>query len=304
MTHEAQYAAIDCGTNSTRLLIGDGRHTLEREMRITGLGRGVDATGVLSGDGIERVRIALEEFRQMMDRYELAGVRMTATSAARDASNRSVFFDMCEDVVGVVPELISGEEEAALSFLGATADLDPSDGPFLVFDIGGGSTEFAFGSSRMEGGMSTDMGSVRFFDRYIESDPPRPEELVACLSVAEAHIDDVVRELPMVLGARQLVGLAGTVSTAAAVEIGLAEYDRDQIHHFRLGRAAIEDVYRTLVTEARADRLHNPGLEPGRVDTIVGGMCILVRIVRYFDADDVLVSESDILDGLILSQLP
>jgi len=215
-----------------------------------------------------------------------------------------VFFAVWARPVGSVPGLFWGEEGAAPPSRGAPAALDPADGPFLVFDIGGGSTEFAFGSSQMEGGMSTDMGSVRFSDRYIESDPPRPEELVACLSVAEAHIDDVVRELPMVLGARQLVGLAGTVSTAAAVEIGLAEYDRDQIHHFRLERAAIEDVYRTLVTEARADRLHNPGLEPGRVDTIVGGMCILVRIVRFFDADDVLVSESDILDGLILSQLP
>lgn len=148
------------------------------------------------------------------------------------------------------------------------------------------------------------MGSVRFTEKYIESDPPRPEELVACLSVAEAHLDDVAREVPMAMGARQLVGLAGTVSTAAAVEIGLAEYDRDQIHHFRLSREAIEDVYRTLVTEARNDRKHNPGLESGRVDTIVGGMCILARIVRYFGAEDVLVSEADILDGLILSQLP
>lgn len=304
MKDDALYAAIDCGTNSTRLLIGDGQRSLEREMRITGLGRGVDASGVLAVDAIDRVRVALEEFRSIMNRYVLAGSRMTATSAARDASNRSDFFDVCEEVVGLEPELISGEEEAALSFVGATSELDPADGPFLVFDIGGGSTEFAYGSARMEGGMSTDMGSVRFFDRYIDSDPPRPEELLACLSIAEAHIDDVVRSMPMVTGARQLVGLAGTVSTAAAVELGLAEYDRDRIHHFRLERAALEDVYRTLVTEARADRLHNPGLEPGRVDTIVGGMCILVRIVRYFGADDVLVSESDILDGLILSQLP
>lgn len=304
MTGGGLYAAIDCGTNSTRLLIGDGRSANEREMRITGLGRGVDATGLLSADAIDRVRVALEEFAGIMGRYDLVGTRMTATSAARDAANRDEFFTMCERAVGVVPELITGQEEAELSFQGATADLDPADGPYLVFDIGGGSTEFAFGSSRMEGGISTDMGSVRFTDRYIHSDPPLPEELVACLSVAEAHIDDVVRELPMVLGARQLVGLAGTVSTAAAVEIGLAEYDREQIHHFRLERAAIEDVYRTLVTEARADRIHNPGLEPGRVDTIVGGMCILVRIARYFDADDVLVSESDILDGLILSQMP
>lgn len=272
-------------------------------MTITGLGRGVDATGELSADGIERVREALERYKATMGRYDLAGVRMTATSAARDASNRDTFFDVSESTVGVRPELISGDEEARLSFVGATAELDPANGPFLVFDIGGGSTEFAFGSTRMEGGISTDMGSVRFTEKYIESDPPLPEELVACLSVAEAHLDDVAREVPMAMGARQLVGLAGTVSTAAAVEIGLVEYDRDKIHHFRLTREAIEDVYRTLVTEAREDRKFNPGLEPGRVDTIVGGMCILARIARYFDADDVLVSESDILDGLVLSQV-
>lgn len=297
------YAGIDCGTNSTRLIIGDGTETFEREMTITGLGRGVDATGELSPEGIERVREALVRYKALMDGYDIAGVRMTATSAARDASNRDLFFDVSEQTVGVRPELISGYEEAELSFLGATAELDPADGPFLVFDIGGGSTEFAVGGSRMEGGISTDMGSVRFTEKYVESDPPLPEELVACLSVAEAHLDDVVREVPIVLGARQLVGLAGTVSTAAAVEIGLAEYDRDQIHHFRLTREAVEDVYRTLVTESRQDRSFNPGLEPGRVDTIVGGMCILARIMRYFDASDVLVSESDILDGLILSQI-
>lgn len=297
------YAGIDCGTNSTRLIIGDGTDTFEREMTITGLGRGVDATGRLSDEGIERVRAALENYKTIMDGYDIAGLRMTATSAARDAANRDTFFDISEQTVGVRPELISGNEEAELSFIGATAELDPADGPFLVFDIGGGSTEFAVGSSRMEGGISTDMGSVRFSEKYVESDPPLPEELVACLSVAEAHLDDVAREVPIALGARQLVGLAGTVSTAAAVEIGLAEYDRDQIHHFRLTREAIEDVYRTLVTEPREDRKFNPGLEPGRVDTIVGGMCILARIVRYFGADDVLVSEADILDGLILSQI-
>lgn len=303
MSDRPMYAAIDCGSNSTRLLVGDGVETFEREMVITGLGRGVEATGSLAPDAIERVRVALDGFRATLDRYELAGIRMTATSAARDAANRDEFFDIAERAIGVRPELLSGEEEALLSFVGATAELDPADGPFLVFDIGGGSTEFAVGGSRMEAGMSTDMGSVRFTEKYVHSDPPLPEELLACLSIAEAHIDDVVRTIPLVNSARQLVGLAGTVSTAASVEIGLAEYDRDKIHHFRLERAAIEDVYRTLVTESRADRAHNPGLEPGRVDTIVGGMCILARIVRYFDAPDVLVSEADILDGLILSQL-
>lgn len=304
MTAHPVFAAIDCGTNSTRLLVGTGTKTFEREMIITGFGRGVDATGVLADDAIERVAEALRSYRAILDRYDVAGTRMTATSAARDAANREAFFDVAQSVIGVRPELLSGTEEAELSFIGATAELDAADGPFLVFDIGGGSTEFAVGGARMEGGMSTDMGSVRFSEKYIHSDPPRPEELLACLSVAETHIDEVVRSVPMIRGAMQLVGLAGTVSTAAAVEIGLAQYDRDQIHHFRLERAAIEDVYRTLVTESRADRLHNPGLEPGRVDTIVGGMCILARIVRYFDADDVLVSESDILDGLVLSQIP
>ena len=298
------YAAIDCGTNSTRLMIGDGTTTFEREMIITGLGRGVDATGRLADDAIERVRMALATYREIMDRYDIGGTRMTATSAARDSANREEFFDISEEAIGVRPELITGHEEAELSFLGATAELDPADGPFLVFDIGGGSTEFAVGNSRMEGGFSTDMGSVRFTEKYIEHDPPRPEELVACLSVAETHLDDVLREIPTILGARQLVGLAGTVSTAAAVEIGLAEYNRDQIHHFRLTREAVEDVFRTLVTESREDRRHNPGLEEGRVDTIVGGMCILTRIVRFFDAEDVLVSEADILDGLIMSQMP
>jgi len=297
------YAAIDCGTNSTRILIGDGVERFHADMIITGLGQGVDETRALAAEAIERVRVALTTYRAVMDGYDLAGIRMTATSAARDATNSDDFFDMAESVVGVRPELISGHEEAELSFIGATAELDPTDGPFLVFDIGGGSTEFAIGSSRMEGGISTDMGSVRFSEKYIETDPPLPEELLACLSVAEAHLDDVVREVPMVLGARQLVGLAGTVATAAAVEIGLLEYDREAIHHFVLERAAIEDVYRTLVTEAKDDRIHNPGLNPGRVDTIVGGMCILARIVRYFDAENVLVSESDILDGLILSQV-
>jgi len=301
-TDKPIYAAIDCGTNSTRLLIGDGAKTYEREMVITALGRGVDETGLLAADAIERVRTALVKFRTLMDGYDLAGVRMTATSAARDAANRDEFFSVAEAAVGVMPELLSGQVEAELSFIGATAELDPLDGPFLVFDIGGGSTEFAIGTDHMDGGMSTDMGSVRFTEKYVHGDPPLPEELLACLSVAEAHIDEVVRSVPGISAARQLVGLAGTVSTAASVELGLAEYDRDQIHHFRLERAAIEDVFRTLVTESRADRIHNPGLEPGRVDTIVGGMCILARIVRYFDADDVLVSEADILDGLIISQ--
>ncbi len=294
-------AAIDLGTNSTRLLVHDGERTLERLMTITRLGQDVDRTGRLADEAIERVLACLREYQAVMDRFGVTRVRAAATSAARDAANRDEFFDAVEAVVGARPELLSGLEEGRLSFHGATADLDPADGPFLVFDIGGGSTEFAYGTDDAEAAISLDIGCVRLTEKYVESDPPAPEELVACLSITEAHLDDVAREMPQVAHARTYVGLAGTVSAAAAVEIGLAEYDRDQIHHFRLTKEAVEDVYRTLVTESRADRIHNPGLEEARADVIVGGMCILVRIMRYFDIDELVVSESDILDGLAAS---
>ena len=294
-------AAIDCGTNSTRLLVHDGTDTIERLMTITKLGEGVDATGRLSPAAIERTLAALREYRSVMDRQGVERVRITATSAARDAANADVFFDAAEAVVGTRPELLSGLEEGRLSFRGATAELDVADGPFLVFDIGGGSTEFAFGSEEATSAMSLDIGCVRLTEKYIEADPPLPEELLACLSITEAYLDDVAREMPESFGARTFVGLAGTVSSAAMVEIGLPAYDRDQVHHFRLTRAAAEDVYRTVAMESRSDRAHNPGLEPGRVDTIVAGMSILVRIMRYFGIEEVLVSEADILDGLAFS---
>jgi exopolyphosphatase/guanosine-5'-triphosphate,3'-diphosphate pyrophosphatase len=151
--------------------------------------------------------------------------------------------------------------------------------------------------------MSVDVGCVRLTEKFIEHDPPLPEELAACISLTDAYIEDVVRELPAVVEARTLVGLAGTVSTVAAVEIGLASYDRDRIHHFHLTRAAAEDVFRTLATESRADRVHNPGLEEARADVIVGGCCVLVALFRRLGFDEMLVSESDILDGLALSLL-
>jgi exopolyphosphatase / guanosine-5'-triphosphate,3'-diphosphate pyrophosphatase len=296
-------AAIDCGTHSTRLLIHDGTGPLERLMTITKLGEGVDATGRLGADAIGRTVDCLATYREAMDRHGVERVRITATSAARDAANADEFFDAAEAAVGARPELLSGLDEGKLSFAGATAELDPADGPFLVFDIGGGSTEFSFGVDACNAAMSLDIGCVRLSEKYIESDPPAPEELVACLSITEAHLDDIGREMPQSFEARTFVGLAGTVSAATMIEIGLPEYDRDRVHHFRLTREAAEDVYRTVATESRAARAHNPGLEPGRLDTIVAGMCILVRIMRYFGIEEVLVSEADILDGLVFSLL-
>ena len=302
-------AAVDCGTNSTRLLVareaGDGSlETVERLMTITRLGAGVGASGRLDPDAVGRTLEALRRYREVMDAHGVEALRATATSAARDAADREAFLQPASEVLGAPLELLSGEEEGRLAFVGATAELDPADGPFLVFDIGGGSTEFAVGTTEAEGVVTVDVGCVRLSEAYLEHDPPWAVELSSAISVVQAHLEDVARELPDAKGARTAVGLAGTVSTVAAVEVGLPAYDRDRIHHFRLTRAAAEDVFRTLATEALADRVHNPGLEPGRADVIVGGCCILVATMRFFDLDEVLVSESDILDGLARSLLP
>lgn len=298
------YAAIDCGTNSTRLLISDGTTTVVRLMRVTRLGAGVDRTGRLDPAAIERTLVVLREYREVMDRHGVAGVRIAATSAARDAANRDEFFGPAQQIVGVAPELLSGSEEAAMSFLGATAGLGGMPGRSLVVDIGGGSTEFALGASEVEGSLSVDMGCVRMTEKHLLHDPPLPEELSNCLAEIELHLDDVAREVADAGSAVRFVGLAGTVTNVAAVEIGLAEYDPEVIHHFVLTKEAAEDVFRTLAMESAAERIHNPGLEPERADVIVGGCCILVGIFRYFGFQECLVSEADILDGLVLSQLP
>ena len=296
-------AAVDCGTNSTRLLVSDGARSLERLMRITRLGQGVDATGRLAPEAIERTVAILREYRQVIDDLGATSVRATATSAARDAANRDDFFAAAEAALGVRPELLPGDEEGRLSFAGAVGDLDPAAGPFLVVDIGGGSTEFIVGSTEAEGVVTTDIGCVRITEKFLTSDPPAPEELANALGVVRDILEDVQRQLPAVREARTMVGLAGTVSTAAAVEIGLPTYDRDRIHHFVLTHDAVEDVFRTLATEPRRDRIHNPGLEEARADVIVGGMVILVAIMRAWEIDRCLVSEADILDGLVQSQL-
>jgi exopolyphosphatase/guanosine-5'-triphosphate,3'-diphosphate pyrophosphatase len=298
-------AAIDIGTNSTRVLVArpvDGRlDILERVMTITRLGQDVGRTGRLSDEAVERTLACLRGYREIIDRHGVGAIRVATTSASRDAANRDEFFAAVADVVGVQPELLSGDEEGRVSFLGATSDLDAALGPFLIVDIGGGSTEFIAGTDHVEGVMSVDVGCVRLSEKFLEHDPPQPEELTAAISFADAYLEDVQRELPGVADARTLVGTAGTITTVAAVEIGLATYDRDRIHHFRLTRDAAEDVFRTMATESRADRLHNPGLEAARADVIVGGCCVLVALFRRFGFDEMIVSEADILDGLALS---
>lgn len=304
-----RYAAIDCGTNSTRLLVAEidsvGQLiTIERLMRITRLGQGVDTSGRLAPDAIGRTVTVLEEYRKVLDDLGVTdpgAIRMTATSAARDAGNRDELFDAAEQAVGVRPELLTGDEEGRLSFRGATADLDPAMGPFLVVDIGGGSTEFAVGREECEGALSVDIGCVRLSEKYIHHDPALPEELLACLSITEVHLDDVVREVPGASDAACFVGLAGTVSSVASVHLGLEAYDRDRIHHFELSKDAAEAVFRDLATADHEERTDEPGMEPERADVIVAGCCILQAVFRYFSFDRCLVSEADILDGLIWS---
>jgi exopolyphosphatase/guanosine-5'-triphosphate,3'-diphosphate pyrophosphatase len=306
VTGSRRVGAIDIGTNSTRLLVAelDGADgtllTLDRRMRITRLGQGVDATRALHADAVARTVEVLREFRRALDDHGVEQVRATATSAARDAENREDFFAAARDVLGVTPELLAGEEEARLSFVGATTGLE-QPGPYLVVDVGGGSTEFIVGRDAPEGLVSVDIGCVRLSERFLHSDPPSPEELSTALGLVRDHLHDVDRELPGAAAARTLIGLAGTVTTMAAVELGIPEYDAERLHHFVLTREAAEDVFRTLATEPAEARRHNPGLEPGRVDVIVGGALVVVAVMRHWAFPELLVSEADILDGLARS---
>lgn len=298
-------AAIDCGTNSTRLLVvdGDGR-PLERLMRITRLGQGVDAERRLHPDAIARVVVVLGEFRESLDRHGVDRVRLVATSAARDALNRDELFEAAEAATGVRPELLDGQEEARLSFQGATAELPADGAPLLVADIGGGSTELVVGVPGEEpaGAVSLDVGCVRLTERWMEHDPARPDELANALGEVRDLLEDADRQLPALAEAHRMIGLAGTVSTVAALDLGLRTYDRDEVHHHRLDREVVEDWFRTMAMGDRADRLGNPGLEDGRADVIVGGLCVLVGVLRHWGFASCLASESDILEGLCLTQ--
>jgi exopolyphosphatase/guanosine-5'-triphosphate,3'-diphosphate pyrophosphatase len=292
-------AAIDIGTNSVRLLAVDGDRDLERRAVITRIGEGVDRTGELSDAAMERTLAALIEFRDALDAHGVERLRVVATSAARDAANRDTFFDAVADVLGTRPELLTGDEEARLSFAGAVAGLDPESGPFVVIDIGGGSTELAVGAATAEGVHSMNVGAVRVTETELHHDPPQPEELTNALGVVEDRLDDAVRLVPAIEDLRTLVGVGGTITNVAAIEIGLAVYDRDRVHHFRLSRAAAEDVFRTLATEPLADRKHNPGLQPGRADIIVGGCVVLVGIMRRLHVPELVVCDADLLDALV-----
>jgi exopolyphosphatase/guanosine-5'-triphosphate,3'-diphosphate pyrophosphatase len=293
-------AAVDIGTNSVRVLITDGAgRELERHMRITKLGQGVDVSGALHPDAIARTLAALSDYGALIERHSVKRVRAAATSAARDASNRDQFFDAAERALHARPELLSGEVEAQLSFQGATTGVDPTLGPFLVVDIGGGSTEFVLGASGPSALISVALGCVRMTERHLVSDPPTRAELDACLADVRGVLRSVSRAVPT-REARTMIGLAGTITSLASLQLGLKHYDPARTHHSRLKRHDVERMFQQLSAASIAERRELLA-EPKRAEVIVGGTAVLVTILRELGIEELLVSETDILDGLAAS---
>ena len=336
MTHRV--AAVDCGTNSLRLLLADvdpGRAELTdvaRRMEIVRLGQGVDRTGRLAPEALARTIAVLRDYADIIARSGAQAVRMVATSATRDADNAADFVRLVKEVLGVAPEVLTGAEEAVLSFTGATAELAAGGdgGPFLVTDIGGGSTEFVLGAVLPRGddppqtppapggthpprpplggtyppkfpwAISVNVGCVRMTERHLHGDPPTGQEVAAAIADIDAALDTVAATVP-VRQARTLIGLAGSVTTVAAIAMGLPGYDAARIHHARVSAADVHAVTRGLLAQTRAARAAIGVMHPGRVDVIGGGALVLDRLMERFGFGEVLVSEHDILDGMAWS---
>jgi exopolyphosphatase/guanosine-5'-triphosphate,3'-diphosphate pyrophosphatase len=313
----SRVAAIDCGTNSIRLLVADATtanggvalRDVHRETRIVRLGQGVDATGRLAPEALGRTRIALVDYAGVLARTGTERVRMVATSAMRDAGNREDFFAMVRSTLGVDAEVISGDEEATLSFVGAVGELDADDGPFVVVDVGGGSTEVVLGAledgqARVQAARSVDVGSVRLTERCLPGDPPDPAEIAKAREVTAGILADAFAAVP-VEEVRTWVGVAGTITTLAAVAQDLPEYDPDAVHLFRISRAELHRVAGELLTMSRAERSRHAAIHPGRIDVIGGGALVVEALAEELHAragvEEMVVSEHDILDGIARS---
>jgi exopolyphosphatase / guanosine-5'-triphosphate,3'-diphosphate pyrophosphatase len=316
----SRVAAIDCGTNSIRLLVADvttgfdgvpALRDVHRETRIVRLGQGVDASGVLAAEALDRTRVALADYTGVLRRKGAERVRMVATSATRDARNRDDFFGMVRETLGVDAEVISGDEEANLAFTGAVGDLDPDDGPFVVVDVGGGSTELVVGT--LDGGKATvaaarsvDVGSVRITERCLVGDPPTADEVAQAREVATGILDDAFAAVP-VAGVRTWVGVAGTITTLSAVAQELPEYDPDAVHLSHISRERLHEVAEDLLAMSREERGAHRAIHPGRIDVIGGGALIVDVLARELHdragLTELVVSEHDILDGIARSIL-
>ena len=312
MTEPIRVAAVDCGTNSIRLLIhehgADGGTEISRRNTIVRLGQGVDETGQFHPDAIERTRVALADYVDEMEREGVTRVSMVATSATRDAANRDEFFAMTRELLGRIEpgteaEVISGEEEAALSFTGATVDVDPARGPFCVIDLGGGSTEFVMES----GALSTQMGCVRVTERIMRTDPPTTQETEEARAYIRERIAEAAEVVPFA-DARTFVGCAGTFTTLSALAQDLGEYDPAAIHMSEISFERLREVTARLRAQRSAERAENPVVHPGRADVIGSGSTIVEELMDAFEAaagaSSFVVSEKDILDGIVATLLP
>lgn len=295
-------AAIDIGTNSVRLLVTDaaGRE-IERLMRMTRLGQGVDVSGELAPEAITRTVSVLSEYATHVRAHGVQRVRVVATSAARDARNGGAFFDAAQAALGTRPELLSGDAEARLSFGGATEGLSREDGPFLVIDLGGGSTEFVLGTTAPAAAVSLQVGCVRMTERHLHGDPPTSAELLACESDVRRELSKV-RESMDLSAARCVVGLAGTVTALSALQLGLERYDATRTHHSRLSAEQVTALCTRLARATVAER-RLMLVEPARAEVIIGGAVVLSTIMNELRLSELLVSERDILDGLARSIL-
>ncbi|MGW6933325.1 Ppx/GppA phosphatase family protein [Lentzea sp. NPDC054927] len=310
----SRVAAIDCGTNSIRLLVADVTkrddgtawlRDVHREMKIVRLGQGVDATGRLHPDAIQRTKEALLDYARTMQRKGVETARMVATSATRDASNRDEFFGMTEEILGAPAEVITGNEEARLSYLGAVADLDPNEGSFLVTDLGGGSTEFVLGSgTEVEAARSMDIGCVRLTERFIHSDPPSKAEIAEAEAFARAAIKEAFEVVP-VEKAKTWIGVAGTVTTLSALVQGLEVYNSDDIHLSRITLDNVHKITDRILSMTHDERASLGPMHPGRVDVICGGAVVLRAIAEELSnragIRTLVCSEHDILDGIAFS---
>ncbi|MEW2494036.1 Ppx/GppA phosphatase family protein [Streptomyces nodosus] len=312
-------AAVDCGTNSIRLLIADvtgsgdapGTGTtaelveLDRRMTIVRLGQGVDRTGRLAPEALERTFAACREYAGLIKEHGVERIRFVATSATRDAENRDEFVRGVLEILGVEPEVISGDQEAEFSFTGATRELAGREDlakPYLVVDIGGGSTEFVVGEEHVRAARSVDVGCVRMTERHLlrdgaVTDPPAPEQIAAVRADIESALDLVERTVPL-REARTLVGLAGSVTTLSAIAQDLPAYDTARIHHSRVSRERVREITEWLLRSTHAERAAIPSMHPGRVDVIGAGALVLLTIMERTGAEEVVVSEHDILDGI------
>jgi exopolyphosphatase/guanosine-5'-triphosphate,3'-diphosphate pyrophosphatase len=307
--NESRVAGIDCGTNSIRLLVAEpgesGLLDLHREMRVVRLGEAVDETGRLSAAAIERTRVALLDYADIIKGFGVERVRMVATSAARDAANFGEFSDMVHEILGTEPELISGLEEASLSFIGAVAGLPGVRDPLLVADIGGGSTELVLGSpasGQVIAAHSMNVGCVRMTERHLHDDPPTQRQIQATVADLGTAVQAAGRDVP-VAQAAAFVGVAGTVTTIAAIALELPRYDAEAIHGSVISYDSVVAVSKRLLSMTHAQRASLPVMHPGRVDVIGAGALILRTVMEFAGVDEVIASEHDILDGIAMSLL-